>query len=123
MTTCKFWLLWGGIFNISAQYNWQMSYLHSGPEHAGSQTAPQYNPPPSKPVSQLWSRTAPDAPECEHSAPLLHISVAWIQEDPETEYIYAAFRICTLMSVLQQETHLVDDQYYTQLSTKRQNHT
>lgn len=83
-------LLWilapsGCILNISAWHNWQTSHLHSGPEHAGSQTAPQCNPPPSKTVSQLGSHTAPDAPECQHSAPPLHTSVARCQGDPETE--------------------------------------
>ena len=64
-----------------------MSHLHSGPEHAGSQTAPQCIPPPLQTESQLWSRTAPDAAECGRSAPSLHTFVAAFQEDPVTHSI------------------------------------
>lgn len=81
-----------------------MSHLHSGPEHAGSQTTPQYNPPLLKTESQLWSHNPPDAPECERSVLPLHTSVALCQEGPLTEY--TAFRKCILTSVTQQETHI-----------------
>lgn len=71
------------IVSFIAWPKWCMSHLHSGPGHAGSQTAPQCSPPPSRTESQLCSRTAPDAPVCGRSARSLHTSVASFPWDPE----------------------------------------
>lgn len=60
----------------------KLSYLHSGPGHAGSQTAPQYSPPLLKNESQLWFHIPPYALEHEGSVLPLHTSVALFQEDP-----------------------------------------
>lgn len=81
----------------------QMLHLHSGREHAGSQTAPQYNPPLSQTESQLCFHIVPSAPECEHSAPLLHTSLSLFQEDPGTEY--TAFKKSIFTSSLKSKGH------------------
>lgn len=59
-------------------------YLRNGPEHGGSQTIPQYNPPVSETESQLWSRKAPNVPGYGRSALSPHTSDARFQEDPAT---------------------------------------
>lgn len=59
-----------------------LSYLHSGPGHAESQTTPRYSPPLSKTVSQLWFHIPPYALEHERSVLPLRTFAVLFQEDP-----------------------------------------
>lgn len=104
-----------GINIGSAFYSWQWWDLHSGPERAGSQTTPQYNPLLSTIGSQLWSHTPPDAPECEHSAPPLRTSVAPPQEGP-VWYNTQRSEKCILQSNIKEEKYLADSEDYTVLN-------